>query len=341
MQIQLKEKVTTKIQYGLRVAAGRVAAAMLAALLAAPIAATAQAQNYPQRPVRMIVPFGAGGSYDSIGRFFANYLGERLGQRVLVENRGGGGGTVGSEAAARAAPDGYTLLFTSLSTWGITSADAKRLTYSPEKDFTPLAIVGSSANSFVVHPSVTAASVKELIELVRANPGKLRYCSPGVGSGPHIIGELFRHRFKLNIQHVPYRTGGLGIIDLLSGQIEMCISGISTVASRVRSGQLRALAVIGAARSALLPEVPTMAEAGVGDFVFEIIFGMLAPAGVAPEIVARVTREIVAVTQLPEFRSRLVELGSDPAETLTGEAFGRFMAGEARRWREISALGGM
>ena len=305
------------------------------------LGAVAHAQNYPQRPVKMIVPFAAGGITDAIGRFFAHYLGDRLGQQVVVENRGGGGGTVGSLMAARSGPDGYTLLFSSVETYGMTYADAKRLDYNPEKDFVPLSIVGRGANAFVVHPSVKATTLQELIELARSNPGRVRYCSPGVGSNPHIIGELFRHRFKLDITHVPYKGGGAGILDLLSGQIEMCISGTSTAAPRVRAGQLRALAVTSATRSPLMPDVPTMAQAGVGDFVLGPIFGLWVPAGVTLDITARLTREAVAVTQLPEFRSRLVEVGSEPVETLTGEAFGRFMLEEAKRWRANAALGGM
>ena len=321
----------------------RIPARVLAALALVLVTGAAQAQNYPQRPVRLIVPFAAGGITDAAGRFFAHFLSERLGQQVVVENRGGGGGTVGSALAARATPDGYTLLFSSVVTYGMTYGDAKRLTYNPEKDFVPVALVARGANVFVVHPSVKANTIKELVELARANPGKLHYCSPGVGSDPHIIGEMFKQRFNINIVHVPYKGGGAGVFDLVSGQLEMCVLGTSTSAPRVKAGQLRGLAVTSASRSPLMPGVPTMAEVGVSDFVFSVpLFLVLAPAATPAEAVARLTRETVAiVSQLPEFRNRLVEIGSEPVEPLTGEAFSRAVLGEAKRWREMAALAGL
>ena len=316
-------------------------ARILAALALALAACAAQAQNYPQRPVRLIVPFAAGGITDSAGRFYAHYAGARLGQQMVIENRGGGGGTVGSAVAARATPDGYTLLFSSVETYGMTYADAKKLTYNPEKDFSPVALIARGANVFVVHPSVKANTLAELVALARANPGKLRYCSPGVGSNPHIIGEMFKNRFKIDIVHVAYKGGGAGVLDLISGQIEMCLLGTSTTAPRAKSGQLRAIAVTSGARSPLMPEVPTMAEAGVNDFVLGPLFLLLAPAGTPADIVARLARESVAVAQMPEFRNRLVEIGSEPVEPLTGEAFSRFVLAEAQRWREMAAIAGL
>jgi len=319
----------------------RIPARVLAALALVLVTCAAQAQNYPQRPVRLIVPFAAGGITDAAGRFFAHFLSERFGQQVVVENRGGGGGTVGSAVAARATPDGYTLLFSSVETYGMTYGDAKRLTYNPEKDFMPVALLARGANVFVVHPSVKATTIKELVELARTNPGKLHYCSPGVGSNPHIIGEMFKQRFNIDIVHVPYKGGGAGVVDLVSGQLQMCVLGTSTSAPRVKAGQLRGLAVTSAARSPLMPDLPTMAEVGVSDFVLGPLFLVLAPAGTPAEAVARLTRDTVAVSQMPEFRNRLVEIGSEPVEPLTGEAFSRAVLGEAKRWREMAALAGL
>lgn len=316
-------------------------ARILAGLLLALAACAAQAQNYPQRPVRLIVPFAAGGLTDATARFFAHYAGEKLGQSLIVENRGGGGGTIGSAVAARSTPDGYTLLFSSVETYGMTYADAKKLTYNPEKDFAPIAVIARGANTFVVHPSVKAATIQELIALARDNPGKLRFCSPGVGSNPHIIGEMFKKRFGLDIVHVPYKGGGAGVIDVVSGQIEMCVLGSSTAAPRVKAGQLRGLAVTSGSRSPLMPDVPTMAQAGVNDFVLGPLFLLVAPAGTPADIVARLTRDTVAVSRMPEFRSRLVEVGSEAVEAVTGDAFNRQVLGEAQRWREMAELAGV
>ena len=268
-----------------------------------------QAQGYPQRPVRMIVPFAAGGTTDSLGRVVAHFLGERLGQQVVVENRGGGGGTLGSELGARAAPDGYTLLLGSAEAFGMTHGILKRLAYNPEKDLVPVTMLARAPNTFAVHPSIRATTVKELVEFARANPGKLRFGSPGIGSNPHLIGELFRDRFKLDIQHVPYKGGGNSIIDLVSGQIEMLVTGVNTVASRHKAGQARVLAMTGSVRTPLMPEVPTMAEVGVNDFVLGALFGVFVPAGTPAEVVGRLSRELLAISQMPDFRKRLVDIG--------------------------------
>jgi tripartite-type tricarboxylate transporter receptor subunit TctC len=300
----------------------------------------AQGENYPQRPVKMIVPFAAGGVTDSVGRVVAHYLGERLGQQVVVENRGGGGGTVGSEAAARSTPDGYTLLFGSAESFGLTYPDAKRLNYDPEKDLTPVAMIARAPNVFVVHPTVKAATIKELVELARANPGKLRYGSPGVGSNGHIIGEMFKDRFHIDMIHVPYKGGGAGINDVVSGQIELLIAGSATAAPRIRSGQVRGLAVTGAARLPIIPNVPTMDEAGVSDFVLGPLFCVFAPAGTPPEVIARLEREIVALVGSPEFKQRLIDLGAEEVEPLTGAAFGHYIRAEVQRWREMAVPAG-
>ncbi len=290
--------------------------------------------------MKLIVPFAAGGVTDAVGRVFAFYLGERLGQQGVVENRGGGGGTVGSEAAARALPDGYTLLFSSAETYGLTWPDRKRLNYDPDKELVPLGMVGRAPNVFIVHPSVKAVSIKELVELAKANPGKIRYGSPGVGSNAHIIGEMFKSRFGVDLEHVPYKGGGSSITDLVSGQIELLIAGSSTAAPRVRSGQVRALGVTSAARLAILPDVPTMGEVGVDGFVLGPLFCLFAPAGTPPEPIARLERELVAVTKLPEYRKRIADLGAEEVEPLTGAAAGRYLRDEVDRWREMAVLAG-
>jgi tripartite-type tricarboxylate transporter receptor subunit TctC len=312
----------------------------LVAILASLAACAAHAQNYPQRPVRLIVPFAAGGVTDAVGRVVAHYFGERLGQQMVVENRGGGGGTVGSEQAARSAPDGYTLLFGSAESFGLTYPDAKRLNYDPEKDLLPIAMIARAPNVFVVHPSVKAATIKELVDLARANPGTVRYGSPGVGSNAHIIGEMFNHRFNVKMEHVPYKGGGAGINDVVAGQIEVLLAGSSTAAPRVRAGQVRGLAVTGATRLAIIPDVPTMAEQGVSDFVLGPLFCLFAPAGTPGDIIHRLERDIVGVMGMPEFKKRLTDLGAEEVEPLTGESFGRYIRAEVHRWREMAVHAG-
>ena len=299
------------------------------------------AQGYPQRVVRLIVPFAAGGTTDALGRVTAALLSDRLGQQVVVENRPGGGGIVGSEAGARARPDGYTLLLGSAETFGMTHGIAKRLAYNPDTDLVPVIMLARAPNTFTVHPSVPARTLKQLIALARSQPGKLHFGSPGVGSNPHLIGELFKHRFKLDMQHVPYKGGGASIIDVISGQIEMVITGIVTVATRTSTGQVRVLAVTGSRRTPLMPDVPTMAEAGVDEFVLGALFGILAPAGTPAEATGRVIRELTALVQTADFRKRMVDIGQEQTEPLTGDAFGRVIRGEAQRWRELAAMAGV
>jgi len=299
----------------------------------------AGAQTYPSRPIRMIVPFAAGGTTDALGRVLAVFMSERLGQQVVVENRPGGGGTLGPEVAARSQPDGYTLLLGSAEAFGMTEGMRQRLAYNPERDLVPVAMVARSPNVFIVHPAVPVRSVAELIEFSRSK--NVRYGSPGVGSNPHLIGELFAHRFKLNMTHVPYKGGGAGIADVVSGQIEMLITGIATSVGRIRAGQVRALVMTGGARSPLVPEVPTMADAGVDDFVLGALFGIFVPLNTPGEVIERLSRELPAISRNPDFSKRLVDIGQELTEPLLGEAFGRSIRAEAARWRELSTMAGV
>src|SRR5437667_7372922 len=257
----------------------------------------AGAQTYPNRPIRMIVPFAAGGTTDALGRVLAVFMSERLGQQVVVENRPGGGGTLGAEVAARSQPDGYTLLLGSAEAFGMTAGMRQRLAYSPERDLVPVAMVARSPNIFIVHPSVPVKNVAELIEFSKSK--NVRYGSPGIGSNPHLIGELFAHRFKLDMTHVPYKGGGAGIADVVSGQVEMLITGIGTSIGRIKAGPLRALVMTGGPRSPLVPEVPTMADAGVQDFVLGALFGIFTPAAAPNEVIERASRQRTAISRQP------------------------------------------
>jgi tripartite-type tricarboxylate transporter receptor subunit TctC len=297
--------------------------------------------SYPNRAVRMIVPFAPGGTTDGLGRVLAHFLGERLGQQVVVENRPGGGGTIGAEAGARAAPDGYTILLGSAEAFGMTDAMRKRLAYNPERDLVPVTMMARSPNVFIVHPSLNINSLADLISFSKANPGKIRYGSPGIGSNPHLIGEVFAGRLKLQLTHVPYKGGGAGIADVVSGQIEMLITGVVTSAARVKAGQVKPLVITGSARTPLMPEVPTMAQAGVEDFVLGALFGVFVPAGTPAEAVERLGRELPQVSAGAEYRKRIVDIGQEVTEPLAGEAFGRVIRAEAARWRELANMAGV
>ena len=315
--------------------------AALAPIFLALLTSTCEAQTYPQRAVRMIVPFAPGGTTDALGRVLAHALGEKLGQQVVVENRPGGGGTLGAEAGARATPDGYTILLGSAEAFGMTEGTRKRLAYSPEKDLVPVVMVARAPNVFIVHPSIPVATVPELVSYARANPGKLRYGSPGIGSNPHLIGELFANRFNIVLTHVPYKGGGAGIGDVVSGQIEMLVTGIATAAGRIKAAQVKAIVSTGGTRSPLIAEVPTMAEAGVSDFVLGALFGVFVPAGTPKEALERLAREVAAATQSADFRKRVIDIGQEVTEPLAGEAFGRVMRAEAARWRELATMAGV
>jgi tripartite-type tricarboxylate transporter receptor subunit TctC len=268
-------------------------------------------------------------------------LGERLGQQVVVENRPGGGGTIGAEAAARSTPDGYTILLGSAEAFGMTDAMKKRLSYNPDKDLVPVTMMARSPNVFIVHPSLGVNTLAELIAFARANPGKIRYGSPGIGSNPHLIGEVFASRLKLQLTHVPYKGGGAGIADVVSGQIEMLITGVVTSAARVKAGQVKPLVITGSARTPLMPEVPTMAQAGVDNFVLGALFGVFVPAGTPGEAVERLGRELPQVSANAEYKKRIVDIGQEITEPLQGEAFGRVIRDEAARWRELANMAGV
>jgi tripartite-type tricarboxylate transporter receptor subunit TctC len=303
-------------------------------LLLAVVALTANAQS--ARAIRLIVPFAAGGTTDLVSRLVGAQLAERLGQPVVVENRTGGGGIVGADAAAKSAPDGHTLVMGSLETYGMTPTAQKRLPYDPERDLAPVALVAFAPSVLAVHPSLPVRTMKELIDYARANPGKIRYGIVGIASNTHLTGELLRQRLNIEIVAVPYKGGGPALIDTVAGQTEAIIAAASTLAPRLKGGELRALGVTSGKRLALLPDVPTMAEAGIPDVVMGAVLGLFAPAGSPAPTVQRIARETVDIVRTPEIRSRFRDLGIEELEPLAGAAFGEYMRKEAQRWREIA-----
>src|SRR4051812_41496490 len=305
--------------------------ALLAAML---VSQAALAQAWPNRPVRFLVPFAAGaGINDIMARLVGQHLGAGLGQPVVIENRAGSGGIAGTEAAAKAAPDGYTFLMTNVSL--VTSAYLyPKLSYDPQKDLVPVTLVATSPLMLVVHPSVAATSVQQLVALAKANPGKLNFGSGGIGSTPHLSVELFKSAAGFDAVHVPYKGGAPALNDLIGGQLSFMIENVPGTMPYVKSGKLRALAITSAQRSPLEPALPTMAESGVPGYEVVGWQGLFAVAGTAPDLVSRLQAEVAKVLRLPEVRERLGGLGADPVGS-TAQAFDAFVRAENARWSKV------
>jgi tripartite-type tricarboxylate transporter receptor subunit TctC len=303
-------------------------------LLAMLVSHAALAQAWPNRPVRLVVPFAAGaGTNDIMARLVGQHLGARLGQPVVIENRPGAGGIAGTEAAAKAAPDGYTFLMTNVSL--ITSAYLyAKLPYDPQRDFVPVTLVATAPLMLVVHPSVAASSVRELIALARANPGRLAFGSGGVGSTPHLAAELFKSLAGIDAVHVPYKGGAPALNDLVGGQLSFMIENVPGTMPFVKAGKLRALAVTSAERSGLDPALPTMAEAGVPGYEVVGWNGIVAVTGTPVEIIKRLRAETANVLRQPEVRERLAAMGAEPVGS-TQDEFAAFMRAENARWGRI------
>jgi tripartite-type tricarboxylate transporter receptor subunit TctC len=313
---------------------------VVALLLAALLATAAHAQPYPSRPVRLIVPFPPGGSTDILSRALAQKLSEGLAQPVVIDNRPGAGGSIGSEAAAKAAPDGYTLVMGQLGPLAVSPAIYKNLPYDPVKSFAPVSLMAIVPSVLVVNPQVPAASAAELIAYARANPGKLTYGSAGSGSTSHLTTEYFKLATGTDILHVPYKGVGPMLTDLISGQLSMGINGAPAVMPHVNSGRLRALAVTGLTRLPSLPQIPTLDESGVKGFDASGWYGILAPAGTSREIVMKLNAEIRRIMQTPELRARLDNEGAIPAAG-SPEEFAAFIVSEIARWGAVLKRAGI
>jgi tripartite-type tricarboxylate transporter receptor subunit TctC len=306
---------------------------LLCASLALALVHPAAAQTYPTQPIRLISPFPPGGSVDITARFIAEPLGAQLGQRIVVDNRPGASGNIGMEAAARAAPDGYTVVLNTIPL--VTNRSLfEKLTWDPVKDFAPIGMVATSPHVLVVPTKVPATSVAELLRLARANPGKLSYASAGVGTTFHLCGEMFKDSTGTFILHVPYRGGGPALQDTLSGQVDMSFPTLAAALPHVKAGTLRALAVTGPTRSELLPDVPTLAEAGVKDAEFTQWLVLLAPAGTPPAVVSRLNAALNAALNTKEVRDRF-HAAAFEAFITTPEQAGAFIAGESTRFAKL------
>ena len=276
-------------------------------------AAQAQTPAWPSKPVKLVVPFPGGGSADTLARIIGQELQERLGQPFIVENRTGAGGNIGTDAVAKAAPDGSTLLVTP-SSIAIAPALYAKLTFDPVKDFEPITLVGNIPMVVVVHPSFAAKTMAELIAQAKAKPGEISYASAGFGTTNHLAVELFKTQTGIDLLHVPYRGNPLAMIDVIAGQVPVFFDFVLTGAPHVKSGSVRALATTGAQRSSVLPEVPTAIEAGVTGFEATTWFGFYAPAGTPKEIIAKLNTEIAAILAMPAVKAKLTGLGVEPMQ---------------------------
>lgn len=290
--------------------------------------------RYPAKPIRFVSPFAAGGSTDGLARLIGQRLTVAWEQPVVVENRPGAGGTLGSDIVAKSAPDGHTLLLTSVSAHAIGPAMRRKMPYDPVKDFATISQVASGHNVLVAHPSLPARSVKELLALARARPGQLTYGSGGAGTTTHIAGELFQSLGNVSLVHVPYKGGGPLAIALLSGEISVSFSSIATALPQVRSGRLRGLAVTGVTRARAAAELPTVAEAGIPGYEMNSWYGVLVPAATPRDIILRLSAEIVRIIKQPETRDRLAHEGQEAAGT-TSDGFAAYLRAEVEKWARV------
>lgn len=312
---------------------------VLAAGAALVFGGVAAAQTYPSRPVRIIVPFPAGGSNDIVARVLAQKLSARLGQQFIIDNRGGAGGNIGAEAVANAEPDGYTLLLTAPPPLTINAALYKSIGYDPAKAFAPVALIASVPIVLAVHPSVAAKSVQELIALAKAKPGTLNFGSSGNGSTNHLSGELLKTMAAIDIVHVPYKGAAPAMNDLVAGHIPMMFDNMPAMLPQVQGKRIHALAVAGAKRASAMPDVPTVAESGVPGFDATAWFGVVAPAKTPEAVLERLRGEIGSILGMPDMRARLAELGAEPGD-VSGAAFGKFLADETTKWTGIVRASG-
>ncbi len=305
----------------------------LTILMIAAVAGGANAQSYPSKPIKLIVPFTPGGSTDVVARVIGQKIGEAMGTQVVIDNRPGAGGNIGVEAAARAAPDGYTLVMGHIGTMAVNPALYKKLPYEPLRDFAPVSLVANVPNLLVVHPALPVKSTRDLVALARARPGQLNYGSSGAGGTPYLACEYFKLIAKLDIVHIPYKGAAPMTVDLAGGQLTMTITGIPTVLPFIKAKRVRPLAVSTAQRLPSMPQLPTIAETLPG---YEAVswFGILAPVATPKEIITRLNAEIVKAIANPDTAERLAGEGADPSAG-TPEQFGAFIKSEIARWGKV------
>lgn len=316
-------------------------AGVLVGLALAMLPALAPAQSdYPGKTIRIVSPFGAGGANDYLSRLVGRVLTESWGRAVVIENRPGAGGNIGAEAVARAAADGYTLLMGSVTTHAINPALYAKLPFNVQRDFAPVSGVAATQILLTVHPSVPARTVRDLIGLAQSRPQPLQYGSAGNGSISHMATELLRYTTGTRFQHVPYKGEGQAAIDVMSGQIDFMFANIPSVLGIVRAGKLRAIAVGSKKRSPLMPDIPTVAEAGVAGYEMTGWFGLFSPAGVPREVLTRINTEVTGRLQRPDIKENLAQQGAEPVPGSV-EQFGTFVRDEQTKWAKVVAAEGL
>jgi len=313
------------------------AAAITCALLSAACWA-AEAQHYPSRPVRLVVPFAPGGANDIVARVVAQKMTEAMGQAVVVDNRGGAGGTIGTDLVAKAKPDGYTLLVASMGV-AVNAVLYPKLPYDTLKDLAPVTMLAEQPNIVVVHPSLPVKTVRDLLALARARPGQVSYASGGIGSNTHLVTVLFLQMAKVDMLHIPYKGLGPAVTDLLGGQVQMIISNVATALPYVKAGRLRLLAVTSKKRFALFPDTPTVDESGVPGYESSGWYGLWAPSGTPPEIIGGLHKEVTKILSSPAMKEQLGSQGLEAIPT-TPEAFGQQLRVEIQKWGRVVKASG-
>lgn len=304
------------------------------ASLAIAAAGPAGAQQYPSKPIRMIIGFPPGGGTDIVGRIVGQKLSEALGQQILPDNRGGASGQIAAELTAKSPPDGYTVMMVHIAAISILPSLFPKLPYDAQKDFAPITLVAIGPNLLVVHPSIPARSVKELVALAKARPGQLHYASPGAGTVQHLAAELFKLQAKVDMLHVPYKGSGQSIVDLVAGHVHLDFDSVPPVLPHVRSGRLRALAVTSEKRFSILPDIATVTEGGVPGFDMSTWWGLVAPAAVSKDVIARLQAETVKVLRQPDVKEKIAFAGAETVGN-TAEEFAAFIRAERAKYARI------
>jgi tripartite-type tricarboxylate transporter receptor subunit TctC len=321
-------------------AAGNRTVAIAAALLAAAIAGGVQAQAYPSKPIKIVIPFVAGGSSDIVGRAIGAKFQEFLGQPAVVENKPGANGSIAAEYVAKADPDGYTVLVGSIGVFSINAALFKDLRYNPVRDFAPITLAVTTPNVLITRPDLPANTMKELVEFAKKNPGKLSYCSSGTGSSDHLTGEVFKQGAGITAVHVPYKGGSACQTDLMGKQIDISFQNLGAVTNYIKAGKMKALAVTATVRNPQIPNVPTAIEAGFPDLVVTSWQAAAAPAKTPREVVMKLNDAMVRTLRAPDIRERMNQIGFDVVAG-TPEEFGQFMKAEVERWTKVVERGGI
>ncbi len=302
--------------------------------------AIASAQSYPTRAIRFVVPFAPGGGGDVVARIVAPKFSEMLGQPLVIENRGGAGGTLGTEIGAKAAPDGYTIVLGNVGPMSVAPSMYEKLNYDPVKDLAPVTLIAAFPNLLVTHQSIPVRSVKDLVALARQNPGKLNYASAGSGTSTHLAAELFKVVARINVVHVPYKGGAQALTDLLAGQVAFYFGTVPSAIGYVRSGRLRGLAVTSLKRSSAAPDVPTVAEQGYPGFETAAWYGVLVPTGTSQDIITRLHADLVKVLATPDVKQKLQGQGGDPVGNTPAE-FGAYIRAEGAKWSKVIKAAGV